>query len=170
MATVPSSGSGIRPHHTHFGSTPIIGYPESTGSTFSAGDLVQLSTVATNSHRVIQASSVSTGYVGVAAADASSVQDQMVPVYVAEANQRFIGWYKSTIASSLLVGAFRSFERDTTLGIDYLNDESTAANQRVQITKVGLQDIAGGPYDIGTTGGYVEFRFLPEFTAFGKTT
>lgn len=161
----PSSGTGLRPHETQYGSFPIRGYPESTGQSFLAGQLVQLnSDASTDAHRVEAASSNSTGYLGIAASAASSNQDDMVSVYEARPYHRFVGWVKETILSSM-VGEYRQFQRDTTLAIDYLGTATT--NARAMITKVGLTDVAGGPYNIGDTNGYVEFEFVDDFTMFG---
>ncbi len=169
-----SSGTGIRPYRTPYGAFYTRGFPESTGSTFASGHLVELeSAQSTDAHRVTQASSLSTAYLGVAADPASSVQDTMIPVFMADPVNEFIGWFKGTLASSLLTGhstGYVSIAHDSTRNIDYVAQNSTAANQRVQITQIGISDIAGGPYNIGDTNGYVAFRFLNEFTAFGKST
>jgi hypothetical protein len=163
-----SSGTGIKPYRTFFGSMPTLGYPESASSTFAYGDLVQLNQDAsTDVHRVEVASSLSTAYLGVAAGNASSNQDDVIPIYVAHQNAEFIGWFKGTLASSI-TGTYRNFARDTTRAIDYISSSGTGVT--VQITEVGLQNIAGGPYNVGDSNGYVAFRFNPDNTAFGAST
>lgn len=163
-----TSGTGIRPYRSNFGSFPIRGYPESTASTFAGGDLVQLDMdAATNTHRIEVASSNSTAYLGVTGDAASSNQDQVIPVYEAKPGAQFIGWVKETILSSM-VGEYRHFARDTTRAIDYLSAATT--NARARIVEVNLQDVAGGPYAIGDTNGYVAFEFVADWTAFGPKT
>lgn len=161
-----TSGTGLRPYKSPYGHFPIVGYLEDTGSTFAAGDLVIQGT-STSSHRIIAATSNATTYIGVAGDAASSVIDTNIPVYEAEPQAEFIGWVKETIASTM-VGEYRHFARDTSLAIDYLSAATT--NARVIITRVGLQDVAGGPYDVGDTNGYVAFKFIADHTAFGPKT
>lgn len=166
----PSSNTGLRPALNHGGPSPIEGFAESTAQSFKYGHLVQYDEDGgTNAHRIEVASSLSTSYLGVAADAASSVLGTILPVYTADGGQRFYGWVKETILSTML-GQDRSFGRDSTLAIDYLSVNSTADEQRAQITRIGLQEIAGGPYNINDSNGYVEFKFLGDFTAFGKTT
>lgn len=163
-----TSGTGIRPYRTNYGSFNARGFPESTGSTFAEGDLVQLNMDAsTDTHRVEVASSNSTAYLGVAGSAASSVQDNNVTVWEAKPGNVFIGWVQETILSSM-VGEYRHFSRRTTPGVDVLSAATT--NARVRIVEVGLQDVAGGPYDIGDTNGYVAFEFVADWTAFGPKT
>lgn len=160
-----TSGTGLRPYRSNFGSFPIRGYPESTGQSFLANQLVQLnSDASTDAHRVEAASSNSTGYLGVAGDRASSVQDNVIPVYEAKPGAQFLAWVKETILSSM-VGEYRQFSRDTTRAIDYLSAATT--NARVVIVEVGLQDVAGGPYNIGDTNGYVAVEFVADHTVFG---
>lgn len=161
-----TSGTGIRPYRSHFGSFPIQGFGEDVNSTFKAGDLVAQGT-STSSHRIVTASSNSSLYMGVAGDAASSVTDNNIPVYLARPGVEFIGWAKETI-SSTMVGEYRQFARDTSKAIDYLSAATT--NARARITRVGLQDVAGGPYDIGDTNGYVAFEFVADWTAFGPKT
>lgn len=170
-----SSRTGIVPYRSPFGQdVPIRGFPESTVQTFLARQLVQLSTTpATASHRITAASSLSTSYLGVAMDAASSVQNRVIPVAMAYSDVEFRGWVKEVIASTMM-GQFRSIARDTTRAIDYLATNSTEGDLRVQITEIGSDSQAAQPGDllaaIGDTNGYVAFRFLPEFTAFGKST
>ena len=165
-----SSLTGIRPARTFLGSTPIEGYPESTAQTFRYGQIVQFDEDgSSNAHRLEVMSSLSTSILGVAADAASSVLGTLIPVYLADPENRFYGWVKETILSSML-GQDRSIARDSSKNIDYLVVNSTADEQRVQITKIGLQQLAGGPYNINDTNGYVEFKFLGDFTTFGKST
>lgn len=143
-----SSGHGPRPFRSAFGQTPIYSALEVAGSTFRAGNLVEQAGT-TNSHRIQLMSSNSTKIVGIAAAPASSVQDTVIPVWEANPHVEFIAAVKETIASTL-VGARRSFAYDSTLGIHYIDQNATGAS--VVIT--GLQT------DIGTSNGFVTFRFL----------
>lgn len=160
--------TGLRPYRTNYGSFPARGYPESTGQSFTEGQLVQLNMDAsTDTHRVEAASSNSTAYLGVAASAASSVQDNMVTVWEARPGNHFLGWVQETILSSM-VGEYRQFSRRTGDSVDVLTAATT--NARARIVEVGLQDVAGGPYNIGDTNGYVAFEFVADWTAFGPKT
>lgn len=143
-----SSGHGPRPFRSAFGQTPIFSGLELAASTFRAFNILEQAGT-TNSHRVQIMSSNSTAIVGIAAAPASSVQDTPVPVYEANPTVEFIAAVKEAIASTL-VGARRSWAYDSTLGIHYIDQNATGAS--VVIT--GLQT------DIGTSNGFVTFRFL----------
>ena len=149
MATTAlSSGHGPRPFRSPFGQTPIYGGLEVGASTFRSGNVLEQAAT-TNSHRVRFMSTNSVTIVGVAAAPASSVQDTVIPIWEANPAIEFLGAVKEAIASTL-VGARRSFAYDSTLGIHYIDQNATGAS--VVIT--GLQT------DIGTTNGFVTFRFL----------
>lgn len=143
-----SSGHGPRPYRSAFGQTPIYSALEVAASTFRAFNILEAAAT-TNSHRVRIMSSNSTTIVGIAGAAASSVQDTALPVYEARPSDEFLAAVKETIASTL-VGARRSWAYDSTLGIHYIDQNATGAS--VVIT--GLQT------DIGTTNGFVTFRFL----------
>jgi hypothetical protein len=143
-----SSGHGPRPFRSPFGQSPIFSGLEVAASTFRAFNVLEQAAT-TNSHRVRIMSSNSTSIVGIAAAPASSVQDTALPVYEANPQIEFLAAVKETIASTL-VGARRSWAYDSTLGIHYIDQNATGAS--VVIT--GLQT------DIGTTNGFVTFRFL----------
>jgi len=150
---------------------PTRTFEESTASSYAYGDLVQLDTGSTaTTHQVVEASSLSSGYLGVAADAASSVQGATRTVYMAYPDIEFKGFVKETITSSM-VGQYRAFARDTSLGIDYLAVNSSAGDQRAQITEIGTDTNSKGPLgNYNDTNGYVAFRFLSEFTAFGKST
>jgi hypothetical protein len=143
-----SSGHGPRPYRSAFGQTPIYGGLEVAASTFRAGNLLEQAAT-TNSHRVRIMSTNSVAIVGIAAAPASSVQDTVIPIWEANPHVEFIGAVKEAIASTL-VGARRSFAYDSTLGIHYIDQNATGAS--VVIT--------GCVTDLGTTNGFVTFRFL----------
>jgi hypothetical protein len=165
-----SSLTGIRPARTFLGSSPIEGYPESASQSFRYGQCVQFDeNGGTNAHRIEVMSSLSTSILGVAGDAASSLTGTLIPVYLADPDNRFYGWVKETILSTML-GQDRSIVRDSSKNIDYLAVNSTAAEQRVQITKIGIESLAGGPYNINDSNGYVEFKFLGDFTTFGKST
>jgi hypothetical protein len=143
-----SSGHGPRPFRSAFGQAPIYDGLEVAASTFRAGNLLEQAAT-TNSHRVRLMSTNSVTIVGIAAAPASSVQDTRIPIYEANPHVEFLGAVKEAIASTL-VGARRSFAYDSTLGIHYIDQNATGAS--VVIT--GLQT------DLGSTNGFVTFRFL----------
>ena len=143
-----SSGHGPRPFRSAFGQTPIYGGLEVAASTFRSGNLVEQAAT-TNSHRIRIMSTNSTTIVGIAAAPASSVQDTVIPVWEANPHVEFIAAVKEAIASTL-VGARRSWAYDSTLGIHYIDQNATGAS--VVITGLAT--------DIGTTNGFVTFRFL----------
>lgn len=143
-----SSGHGPVPYRSPFGQTPMFGGLEVAASTFRAGNLLEQAAT-TNSHRVRIASSNSTTLVGIAAAPASSVQDTVIPIWEANPAVEFKAAVKETIASTL-VGARRSWAYDSTLGIHYIDQNATGAS--VVIT--GLLT------DLGTSNGFVTFRFL----------
>jgi hypothetical protein len=168
----PSSASGIRPYRSPYGHFPGRSYPEAGASTFHAGNVVEPSTVgSTASHRVALMSSLSANILGVAGEVASGVIDTPIPVYEARPEIEFKGWVKEVIASSL-VWDDRSLAYDSTLGIHYLAVNATAGDQRVVITEVG--STAGGPEQqlagIGDTQGYVAFKFIADFSMYGKST
>ena len=149
MATVTlSSGHGPRPFRSPFGQTPIYGALEVAASTFRSGNVLEQAGT-TNSHRVQIMSTNSSAIVGIAGAPASSVQDTLLPVYEANPGVEFVGAVKEVIASTL-VGARRAFAYDSTLGIHYIDANATSA----QVVITGLQT------DLGTTNGFVSFRFL----------
>jgi hypothetical protein len=165
----PSSMNGLLPWRTHLGSTPIVGYAESTSATFKYGQLVELDQTDTGTvGQVIEASSLSTGYLGVAAAAASSVQGTVQPVYVSYPDNMFLGWVKEPILSTM-VGQDRSFRRDSTLAIDYLGVNSSAADNRAVIMEIEVEG-PDGRWARGDTGGYVAFQFIKNFTQFGHST
>jgi hypothetical protein len=166
-----SSGTFIQPYRSPYSHFPIRGYPESTGSTFAAGDLVELDAASTATFgQVVEASSNSTRYLGVAADAASSVQGgALIPVYEARPECEFIGWCKELITSTM-IGALRGLHRDTTLGIDVVGSTQSTGAMRVQITEVETQSTDAGTKlgALGDTGGYVAFRFLSQHTAFAQ--
>jgi len=143
-----SSGHGPRPFRSAFGQTPIYGALEVAASTFRAGNILEQAAT-TNSHRVRIMSTNSALIVGIAAAPASSVQDTVLPVWEANPSVEFVAAFKGAIASTL-VGSVRAFSYDSTLGIHYLDVNATSAH----VVVTGLQT------DIGTTNGFVTFRFL----------
>lgn len=145
---VLSSGHGPVPYRSPFGQTPIFTGLEVSGSTFRAGNLLQAGT-STSSHRVGFMSTNSTTIVGIAGAPASSVQDTRIPVYEANPAIEFKAAVKEVIASTL-VGAQRSWAYDSTLGIHYIDQNATGAS--VVITECLS--------DLGSTNGFVAFRFL----------
>jgi len=145
---VLSSGHGPRPYRSAFGQSPIFSALEVGGSTFRAGNLLEQGTT-TNSHRVKFMSTNSTTIVGIAGAPASSVQDTVFPVYEANPSVEFVAAVKEVIASTL-VGARRSWAYDSTLGIHYIDQNATGAS----VVLTGLVS------DIGSTNGFVTFRFL----------
>lgn len=145
---VLSSGHGPRPYRSAFGQSPIFSGLEVAASTFRAGNLLEQAAT-TNSHRVRLMSTNSTTIVGIAAAPASSVQDTLIPVYEANPAVEYLAAVKEVIASTL-VGARRSWAYDSTLGIHYIDQNATGAS--VVIT--------GCVSDLGSTNGFVTFRFL----------
>ena len=155
---VISSGDYFRPYRTPWGSFPIAYAPESTGATFLYGDVLELSTVvSTNHHRVVRASTsgstcISTSIVGVAAAPASSVQDQSVPYYPANRNVEFWGRTRGGLLQSSVVDSSYGLFRDSTKNV-WLVDLGNRVDTSCRVLVTPL--VAA----VAASGGAVLFKF-----------
>lgn len=161
-----SSGSHIRPHRTLHGHFAQRTFPESTGAGFLTGYPVQGDAAqATATHRIVEASSLSTALVGIAGAAASSVKDTPTNVYLAVPGNEFRGALKGVALASSHFGASRQLAKDTTLNIYYV-DGNTAESTNSQVV---ITDVTIPGNDIGDTNAEVGFVFVSRMTPFDNT-
>ena len=162
-----SSGSQIRPHRTLHGHFAQRTFPESTGQSFLTGYPVQVEAVATSAHRIEEAGSNSVTLLGFAGADASSVQDNSVNVYLAVPGNEFRGVLKGGALVSSHFGATRQLAKDTTLNVYYVDHNSTFVDSTVGTVVITDVTIPGN--DIGDTNAEVGFIVQSRYTAFDNT-
>jgi hypothetical protein len=153
-----SSGDYIRPYRSPWGPLETRHLPESTGQSFKYGDVLeQDSRVSTSINCVARASTTgstcnSTGIVGIAAANASSVQYTKVPFFSADRHNEFWARTRGGTLAATNIGAGFGLFRDATKNV-WLVDLGNTQSTSIKVIVTQHLD------EIGDSGGAVAFKF-----------
>lgn len=168
MATTftPSAGNIMRP----WGKSEIRHYPEAASQSFKAGYPVILGGAGVENQVKVAADNPTAALVGVAAADASGTTGELVPVWLAKPENKFI---VTTVASDAVdftdIGACRALQAHASLDI-WVVDTTDAANDSVVIEGYIDPVTQTRQTTEGDSEVYAIVHFDPKATIFGAGT